>query len=171
MNLKICTTEDIDALIIIATQSYVDHYQYLWKDKGEKYIQANYNHTAFASEIVDEDIALYLIQIDGINYGFLKLNLHAAFANYSTIEGLELERIYLIKKATGKGLGNAVMRAIESIANALTKKVIWLKTMDSSDARFFYEQCGYIVCGATTLKVQGIYPQFQRQLIMEKLLS
>jgi len=170
MNLKPCTTADIDTLITLATQSYREHYQYLWKDKGEKYIQANYNDAAFAKEIADQNVGLYLIQVNEVNYGFLKLNLHAAFGSYSATEGLELERIYFLKKATGKGLGKAVMKAVEKIAQTFPKKVIWLKTMDSSEARFFYQRCGYVICGETTLKVEGIYPQFQRQLILEKLL-
>ncbi|MEM1119770.1 MAG: GNAT family N-acetyltransferase, partial [Bacteroidota bacterium] len=82
----------------------------------------------------------------------------------------EIQRIYFVKKATGKGLGKAVMRRIEFYAQKLHKKVLWLKVMDSSSAITFYEKCGYTAVGETKLDVDGVYPKFQRQLIMQKIL-
>jgi len=171
MNLKIVTSENIDLLIEIAHKSYRAHYQYLWKDKGEHYIKTSYSKIAFEKEIKDKNVGLYLIIQDTVPYGFLKLNLDAPFADYTAKDALELERIHLLKKATGKGIGKAVMKAIDSIAKNLNKKVIWLKTMDSSGVDKFYERCGYTICGETKLNVAGIFPDLQQQFIMEKIVT
>ena len=170
MELKECTNDDIDTLIHIASQAYREHYQYLWKDKGEQYIKDSYNRAAFSDEIADGNTAVYLTQVENEDFGFFKVNLKAPIHEYTATEALEIQRIYFIKKATGKGLGRAVMNRIEIYAKKLNRKIVWLKTMDSSTAVSFYEKCGYKVSGETRLNVEEIQPQFQRQLIMEKII-
>jgi len=170
LELKACTLQDLKELINITQTTYREHYQYLWKDKGEQYIQANYTATALSKELTDKNVGVYFIMEANEIYGFLKLHFDAAFENYSVKKALELARIYLLKKGIGKGLGKAVMQAVEEIAIKLDKKVIWLKTMDSSEAASFYQNYGYEVCGETTLNIAGIYKELQRQLILKKLL-
>ena len=170
MQLSECTIKDIETLIAITHQTYREHYQYLWKDKGAFYIQGQYNQAAFKAELSDKNVLLYLIEEEDEIIDFLKLNKDAALQEYSEKEALELERIYLCQKATEKGIGQEVMKTVEHTAKQLNKKVIWLKTMDSSGADKFYEKCGYEICGATRLKIEGIYPHLQRQLVMKKIL-
>lgn len=170
MELKICTIQDVTTLVHITQTTYREHYQYLWKDKGEQYILENYSITALTKELTDPNIMVYLIIESGTIYGFLKLQIQAPLDHHIAIDALELARIYLLKKGIGKGLGKAVMEAVDQMALVLSKKVIWLKTMDSSPAAKFYQRCGYEICGQTTLNVSGIYPELQRQLIMKKLL-
>lgn len=168
MILKKCTLEDLEKLIEITQTTYREHYQYLWKDKGEHYIQTNYTPAALTAEITNENLGLYFITKTDKIYGFLKLQIHAPIANHTAEDALELVRIYLLKVGMNKGLGKAVMQAVERIALNYDKKVIWLKTMDSSQAATFYQHCGYEICGQTRLNVAGIYPKFQGQLIMKK---
>ena len=168
MELKACTIDDLNQLINITQTTYREHYQYLWKDKGEQYIQANYTATPLSKEIAAKNVGVYFIMEANEIYGFLKLQFDASFENYNAKDALELARIYLLKKAIGKGLGKAVMHAVDKIAIKFDKKVIWLKTMDSSEAATFYQNYGYEICGETTLNIAGIYPELQRQLILKK---
>ncbi|MFK7982909.1 MAG: GNAT family N-acetyltransferase [Saprospiraceae bacterium] len=168
MELKVCKKKDLESLITITQTTYRAHYQYLWKDKGEQYIQANYSAAALTKELKDKNVNLYFITEADEIYGFLKLQINAPLDHHSAKDALELARIYLLKKAMGKGLGKAVMQAVREIGLINDKKVIWLKTMDSSDAVQFYQRCGYEICGATRLVIEGLYPELQRQLIMKK---
>lgn len=170
MKLKSVTPEDIETLIEVARNTYRAHYQYLWKDKGEHYIKTSYHEAAFRKELQDKNVGLYLITKETSTYGYLKLNFDAPLNDYTAQEALELERIYLLKEATGKGIGKAVMNAVATIAKNLNKKVIWLKTMEISDAQNFYRKCGYTVSGTTMLNIAGIFPDLQQQLIMEKII-
>ena len=170
MELKVCTLQELNKLIEITQTTYRAHYQYLWKDKGEQYIQANYSAAALTKELTDKNVNLYFITEADEIYGFLKLQINAPLEHHSSKDALELARIYLLKKAMGKGLGKAVMQAVTAIALANDKKVIWLKTMDSSEAVQFYQSCSYQICGETRLDIEGLYPELQKQLIMKKLL-
>ncbi len=171
MELKACTIQDLKELILITQTTYRAHYQYLWKDKGEQYIQANYTTTALTKELTDKNVGIYFIIEARKIYGFLKLQFDAPLENHGAKEAMELARIYLLKEGMGKGLGKAVMQAVDKIAIKLDKKVIWLKTMDSSEAAIFYQNFGYEICGETALNIAGIYPELQRQLILKKRLS
>ena len=111
-----------------------------------------------------------MTQVEEEDYGFFKVNVDAPLHEYTAKEAMELQRIYFLQKATGKGLGRVVMKRIEIYAQKLNKKVVWLKVMDSSSAVSFYEKCGYKVVGETKLDIEGVHTKFQRQLIMEKLL-
>ncbi len=168
MELIACTKQDLAKLIAIAQTTYREHYQYLWKDKGEQYIKDNYSASALSKELADSNIHLYFITHNKEIYGFLKLQLNAPLDNHTAKDALELARIYLLKKTIGKGIGKAVMEAVDKIAVNHAKKIVWLKTMESSQAAAFYQNCGYEICGQTRLKVTGIYPELQGQLIMKK---
>ena len=166
--LKSCTFDDIPALVQIAQTTYQEHYPYLWKDKGVYYIANHYNAAAFEKELSDKNAISYLIFYKNTICGFLKLNQNAPLNVYTSEEAIELERIYLSKAVVGRGLGQSIMQSVAQIAQSLNKKVIWLKTMDSSGADRFYQKCGYEVCGKTVLAVEGIYEHLQGQLIMMK---
>ena len=169
-HLQKCKKTDIHLLLQIAHQSYREHYQYLWKDKGEGYIKSSYNAEAFAAEIADSKVLVYFILVGQEVCGFLKLNLQSSFEKYEPEAVMEVERIHLLKAATGKGVGTTVMAAVAQIAIAHNKKVIWLKTMDSSKAVSFYQKCGYEVCGKANLKIEELFQEYQGQWIMKKLL-
>jgi diamine N-acetyltransferase len=63
-----------------------------------------------------------------------------------------VERIYLHKAATGKGIGKKLMQLAQQKAQALKKEVVFLKAMDSSiDAIAFYTKPGYKICGTLQL--------------------
>ena len=168
MILRRCKIEDIKQLIQITQTTYREHYQYLWKDKGEGYIQTNYNEKALLNELVDPNLALYFITYNAAIYGFLKLRLQAPMNDNSSKEALEIVRIYLLQKATGKGLGKAVLAGVEKMAAEQNKQVVWLKVMDSSNAVHFYKNCGYVIGDKTVLNINGIYPELQGQWIMKK---
>ncbi|MEM6320011.1 MAG: GNAT family N-acetyltransferase [Bacteroidota bacterium] len=163
-----CTTADIDQIIQIAQTTYRQHYQYLWKDQGEHYIETSYNPTAIAAELADENVRLYLIQQGETVFGFLKINQDAAYGNCTAQEGMEIQRIYLKNEATGKGIGSATLREVDELAQRLGKRMVWLKVMDSSPALKFYQKGGYDISGETKLEVDGIFPHLQRQLVLTK---
>lgn len=106
--IKTCTKENIKDLIQISKQSYLEHYTYLWLDNGESYMQANFNADKLSDELSDPNSVFFLIY-DGENpVGLMKLNINSAVSVFSPDTALELERIYFIKEASGKGFGKGI---------------------------------------------------------------
>ncbi|MBB6612520.1 GNAT family N-acetyltransferase [Pontibacter sp. Tf4] len=163
------TVADLHTLQDIALNAYGDHYLHLWNDGGAWYIERSFSDTALKSELEDANAAFFLIYADEELVGFLKLNIDKALDNYSSEDALELERIYLTKAASGKGVGKRVMEFTEQFARERNKRVIWLKAMDSShDAIRFYEQNGYTHCGTYTLDFEAMKPEFHGMVVMKK---
>jgi len=163
---------DLHTLQDIALNAYGDHYLHLWNDGGAWYIEKSFSDAALQSELEDANAAFFLIHSDDELVGFLKLNIDKSLDNYSLEDALELERIYLTKAASGKGVGKKVMEFTEQFAKERKKRVIWLKAMDSShDAIRFYEQNGYNLCGTYRLDFEAMKPEYRGMVIMKKELN
>jgi GNAT superfamily N-acetyltransferase len=100
--------------------------------------------------------------------GFLKLNIDQPLKDYEQYNCIELERIYLVKSATGKGFGRSVVEFCFDYARTLNKEIIWLKAMDSSDAVCFYEKLGFERCGTFFLDFEQMKIEFRGMVIMMK---
>ena len=166
MEIKRCTIQDIPQLISIATQSYLEHYTYLWHDKGESYIKANFNYSTFAEQLKDSNTRLFIIYRENGPAGFFKINLDKGISNYPAYAAIELERLYILQKAAGQGLGKAAISFIISFAKDHKKTILWLKAMTSSKATVFYEQQGFVVYDETVLQLPGIKTEFAGMWVM-----
>ena len=169
MTLKICSTAHISTLVDVSIQSYREHYTYLWYDEGKKYIADNFNSESFKQQLTDANVALFLIYDEKKEAaGFLKLNIDKAYENYESQHTLELERIYLTKRASGKGLGKKVMDFAASFARDKNKKYILLKVMDSSPAVNFYRSAGFEIIGPWRLTFPEMKEEFRGMHVMVK---
>lgn len=166
MKFKICTAEDSDALVNIALRSYLDHYTYLWNDGGNAYIQANFNNDTMREELANSNSIFYLIYLEDTIVGYCKINIDKAIGHYSAEEALELERIYIIKEATGKGSRTRVIDFVMDLAREKLKTMVWLKAMDSSAAVAFYEKQEFIITDAYHLTFPTMKDECRKILVM-----
>ena len=162
-----CTTADIYTLQDIAINSYGDHYLYLWHDGGMWYLNRCFSEDALKKELEDTNAAFFLIYAEDELVGFLKLNISKETEGYSADEALELERIYLTRSASGKGIGKEAVNFTKQYAQKLDKKVIWLKAMDSSRSVIFYEQNGFEKCGTYTLDFEAMKEEYRGMYVMQ----
>ena len=162
------STSDLHTLQDIALNAYGDHYLHLWDDGGAWYIERSFSDAALKAELEDTNTAFFLIYANNKLVGFLKLNIDKETDGYTSDEALELERIYLTKAASGKGIGKEVVAYTNRFAKDRNKKVIWLKAMDSSyNAIRFYEQNGYTHCGTYRLDFEAMKPKYRGMVIMK----
>ena len=166
MEIKTCSGEDINDLLFIAKTSYQDHYTYLWDDEGENYISKNFNLNQLHQELANPNAQFYLLYHLKKLVGFLKLNLDSEVNNYSPIEVLELERIYFIKEATGKGLGKMVLEFVIDLARKRNKKIVWLKAMDSSRSVEFYKKNQFKIVDEMILPYEFMKDEFRKIVTM-----
>ena len=170
MYVKVCTEKDINELVRVSIQSYNEHYLYLWHDDGKKYVADNFNPETFQQQILDTNVALFLIyEIEGTSpVGFLKLNIDKSYGDKTKQHALELERIYLLKEVSGKGVGRQVLEFTDQYARERSKKYIWLKAMDSSSAIEFYGKSGYKIIGDYMLTFPEMKEEFRGMHVMMK---
>ena len=165
-----CTAADIPRLQAIAIRSYNDHYLYLWHDNGAWYKERSFSERALKEEIADPNAAFFLIYTGAELVGFLKLNIDKSLAGGRAEESLELERVYLVKSASGKGVGKKVIDFTVAYAKQRNKRLIWLKAMDSSRSVGFYEQNGFEKCGTYRLDFEVMKVEYRGMYVMERTL-
>ena len=164
----------LDAALLANTAltAYCDHYLHLWFDKGEWYIKKSFTKEVLQLELDDTNNLFYIAYEGDQPVGFLKLRIHAVLERDNTKNGLELERIYLTKAASRKGIGKQLMELSLSIARQYQKEIIWLKAMDSSIGPIaFYRQMGFELCGLTRLSFEQMKEEYRGMVIMKKELT
>lgn len=155
---KKCEETNLDLLHQIALQSYNETYQYLWMDGGAWYLDKFYKKEIFKEELSNSSIFYFLIYDEENPIGYFKLK-ESPIEHYSAKECMELDKLYLLKKYTGKGIGKTVMNFIISFSKEKNRSVLWLKVMESSSAKFLYEKAGF----KQTDKYELDYPQFIKE--------
>lgn len=166
IRIKTCTTENIQDLIDLSTKSYLENYTYLWSDDGLNYIENNFNFDKLSREMSDPNAAFFLISERDKPIGFMKVNIVSPTDIYSTGSVLELERIYLLGEASGKGYGKAAIGFVKEFATKNQKKAILLKAMESSPSVNFYKKQGFKIVGECILNYPYIKSEFQNMFIM-----
>ncbi|MBC5772467.1 GNAT family N-acetyltransferase [Pontibacter sp. KCTC 32443] len=162
------TVSELHTLQDIALNAYGDHYLHLWNDGGAWYIERSFSDAALKGELEDPNAAFFLIHADDELVGFLKLNVNKELEGYTSEGALELERIYLVKSASGHGIGKQVLDFTNQFARERNKRVVWLKAMDSShDAIRFYERNGYTQCGTYMLDFETMKPEYRGMVVLK----
>src|SRR5215471_4248906 len=171
IEIKKIGVENAAPLSNVAVRAYSDHYLHLWYDKGEWYIDKSFSVKNLAGELKVDNAWFFIIYYRNEEVGFLKLNIYAPFEKEENKNALELERIYLTKAASGKGIGKFVLDVVFQIAKEKNKELVWLKVMDSSsDAIRFYKNNGFEICGTHHLNFPQMKKEFRGMYIMRKYL-
>jgi GNAT superfamily N-acetyltransferase len=163
-----CSTADLPTLVAVAVQSYREHYLHLWTDNGEWYLERCFTPAVLATEMAAPGSEFYLISRGGAPAGFLKVNDGHPLDGYLAQDCLEVERLYLLAAAAGGGLGRAALAFADKLVRERGRRVVWLKTMDSSPAVHFYEKLGFRTCGHTRLSFPLMKAEFRNMFIMKK---
>lgn len=166
--------DSTDAALLASTalKAYCDHYLHLWHDNGEWYIKKCFTKEVMQLELDDPNNLFYIAYEGYESAGFLKLRINAMLEQDYTKNGLELERIYLTKAASRKGIGKQLMELSITIAKQYQKEIIWLKAMDSSNGPIaFYRQMGFELCGLTRLSFEQMKEEYRGMVVMKKELT
>ena len=169
IDIKTIGTKDVALLSDVAVRAYCDHYKHLWYDEGKWYSKKSFSKENLLNELTDENAQFFIIYFNKDAVGFLKLNIDAPLEENA--DALELERIYLTKSVTGKGIGKFVFDFVIEIAKQQNKKLIWLKVMDSStNAIAFYKKMRFEICGTIRLDFEMMKPELRGMFVMKKML-
>ncbi|MDB5087582.1 MAG: paiA 1 [Mucilaginibacter sp.] len=126
----------------IAIQTYKQTYTYLWADDGETYLNRFYKKDDLEKELVTPGVIYFLVYADDKAAGYFKLKQNA-LQPHSKQQCLEIEKLYLLQQFASKGTGKIIMNFIYDLAKQQQRPILWLRVMDSSPAKLFYEAFGF----------------------------
>jgi ribosomal protein S18 acetylase RimI-like enzyme len=172
MTIRQINTSHAAALSALAKAIYVEHYLHLWYPGGADWYmnEQAYPEEKLRAELSDPNNLHYIVYDEQKTpQGYLKLRIKATLSGQEEKDCLEIERIYLHKAATGKGVGRQLMELSERVARQYNKDIIFLKAMDSSqDAIGFYQRMGYRVCGRLVLPFTQMKEVYRGMVILQK---
>lgn len=138
------TPEVYENYIEVGTRAYKQHYLHLWPNENSSpYIKRSFTRAVLEKEENDKNTILYRILIHTKAVGIFKLTLDRAMGEYEASEALCVDKIYILKEYSGKGIGKKVLQFAMLRAREMHKKIIWLDTMQQGRALDFYLKNGF----------------------------
>lgn len=134
---------------------------------------ANYIHESFEpekirAEIADKNAAFFIIFLDRHAVGYAKLREDSKVDCVKNETAVELQRIYLVERVFGKGIGEILLNHCLETAKQKGFETLWLGVWEENKrALRFYEKHGFKSVGKITFPYGATTGT---NLVMEKVL-
>jgi len=147
MNIKLikCQEKDLEKLIEISRVTYYESFENLCSKKiMDQYLNDAFHPRKLLQELTNKNTKFYFLYADETIVGYIKLNELSAQSDIKDETSIELERIYVIKKYQGKGLGEFLLKKSIEFAREKSKKYLWLGVWKKNKKAIkFYEKNGF----------------------------
>lgn len=153
--IRIATLNDLETLADIGKTTYIAHFSSIWpvKEEMDTFLQKDFSLSALQQSLIGTASTWFLVEEDKQTLGFAKVNWDLKMPA-SDLAGVELQKIYFLPQATGKGFGDRLFSKIEELAYDRKIPYLWLEVVRSNvAARIFYERRGLAVDHEEILKI------------------
>lgn len=165
MKIKNATESDIAALQRLCCESYRDHFAHLWTREGiQRFLDKDFATDVLRTTLATPARHLWLTVSEGdAGHGVNEVNepnaandqiVGYAKLNWSVpdpvagIDGAELQKIYFLKSAAGKGYGVALLERILACIRERSCRRVWLEVLKANvGAQKFYARMGFRIAG------------------------
>jgi diamine N-acetyltransferase len=108
-------------------------------------------------ELRDPETTLFLAIEDEAPVGYAKLRVTRPREDLPGTRPINLERIYILESAQGRGIGGALMKACLQEARQRDRDVLWLGVLGTNERAIrFYERWGFEIVGEEEFEVQSV---------------
>ena len=158
---------DAAALAALAERTFVEAFGARNRPEDlELHVRTSYGVEIQRGEILDADVATFVVECDGELVAYVQLAQGAVPPGVSGARPIEIRRFYVDAPWHGRGLAQRLMSAALDIAADAAADVIWLGVWEENPRGIaFYRKCGFAVVGAHTFVV-GTDPQ--RDVLMAR---
>lgn len=144
-----CTINDLPLLRNISYQTYDDTFRDMNTVSSMiAYLEQAFDIHKLRGELSNSNSVFYFLYSGEELAGYLKLNEYQVQTDINDPGSLEVERIYIIKKFQGQGLGSVLMNKAIETAILRDKHYIWLGVWEKNQkALSFYTGKGFYKMG------------------------
>ena len=116
-----------------------------------EYIRESFAPDEIRAQIEDENAEFYIIFLDQNAVGYAKLRTGSKADGIESENSVELQRIYVVERVFGKGVGERLLRHCLETARARGFETLWLGVWEENRrAQRFYEKHGFRRVGTLT---------------------
>lgn len=139
--LKRANSSDVELIRSIAIETFKETFS----DSNSDADMSTYMAHSFALSTLTQELnhlqsAYFTIANDGLVLGYLKLNWGVAQTENIKENGLEIQRIYILKQYHGNGAAQLLMAKAEEMAQQLKVDFIWLGVWEFNYRALAYYQ-------------------------------
>lgn len=161
--------ENYHHYIEIGTKSYNQHYKHLWpKGNTDTYIQNSFTLDVLLKEEKDYNTHLFMIKYNQVYVGILKITLNKPYGDLQKDDVLFLDKIYILKEHSGKGIGAKSILFLEEYGRKLSKKVIILESIQKGPAKDFYLTRNFNIVGSTSFPFKNVIESEKPMYVLMK---
>ena len=143
------TGTDLDELRDISISTFYE--SFIWYNTEENmqlYIGNFLSHKNLYEDLTNPDSAFYFAKMEGKVIGYIKLNWGKAQTDLKDSNGLEIERIYIIKEFRGKNIGQILFNKALQLTHENDFDHLWLGVWEKNTGAIkFYERNGMVKFG------------------------
>ena len=160
VTIRYATQEDLDLLSELGAKTFFDTYgETNTEENMRSYMRATFDKAVIMKELNNRTVSFLIAMTSDTAIGYAKLGRNNIPGNIALNQAIELERLYIVKEAKGRGVGSALMNACMALARSESFKVLWLGVWEHNHrAMDFYKKCGFEVFAEHTFML-GEDPQ------------
>jgi diamine N-acetyltransferase len=145
ITIKYAKRADAEMVAAISRQTFYDSFAAQnTAENMQMHLDEYYSVSKIEKELADELNVFILVCEAEKTIGYAMLNEHAKQEAAELDNPIEIERIYAVKDAIGKGVGAALMRQCLEIAAQKQKNTIWLGVWEYNQRAIeFYAKWGF----------------------------
>ena len=161
IKLRKCTIADLALLREVSIKTFRDAFEEHNNPHDFKiYLKEAFSYPRLEAELLNPEMTFYWVFTGSHRIGYCKINEGIAQTELQDTDGLELERIYILKHFQGKGYGRRLLDQIVQLARKKDKKYLWLGVWEHNlGAIRFYKEYGF-----TTFDKHPYYIGSDRQM-------
>jgi ribosomal protein S18 acetylase RimI-like enzyme len=147
--LQIVRTLDIDKIASLGRETYSQHFSDIWSGAGlENYLDSHFSPEILKAQLKIDLVQYYIPVFKKMAAGIVKIKLQSQIPSPPFDKGCELEKIYLLRKFTGMGLGKQILATAVELATEANEKFIWLDVLkNNAGAKKLYHSAGFDTVG------------------------
>ena len=145
IKLRKLTLADLTELKKISQETYVDAFSLgNTKENMLLYLNSSFNDEKLEAEIIENQSTFYFAKHKNETVGYLKINFGSAQTDIYDQDAMQLERIYVLEKSQGKGIGKKLLTDIIQIAEKKEVNYLWLGVWEKNKKAIeFYKKTGF----------------------------
>ena len=145
-HLRVASLKDLEAIQKIASDTFRETFEATnTKANLDIYISKSFATNKLQNELQNPNSQFYIATNDNEVAGYLKVNFAPAQTEINDPTSMEIERIYILRKYYGQGLGQLLFQKSLEIARKVKCAYIWLGVWEKNyRALGFYKKNGFV---------------------------
>ncbi|MFT4733986.1 MAG: ribosomal protein S18 acetylase RimI-like enzyme [Algoriphagus sp.] len=147
--------EDAETISLLAKKTFLESHSHSANQSDiDSYVEKHYSLDAISEDLSIEANIYFLIYYGKEAVGYSKVVLNTSIQDHEKSLSTKLDRIYILEKFYGFGLGKKLLDFNLNLAKAKNQSDVWLYTWKGNHrAIAFYQKVGFEIIGSHDFKI------------------